>query len=88
MVKSNLIERTCEIILFLFFSIFFVNLVIDDGINWILNWTLLILFLILIYSYKKFFLPIPIALTLLAVHIILMLMKMMTKYKPLWQTVP
>ena len=63
MVKSNLIERTCEIILFLFFSIFFVNLVIDDGINWILNWTLLILFLILIYSYKKFFLPIPIALT-------------------------
>lgn len=61
--KNNVIEKICEIALFLFFSIFFVNLVIDDGINWSLNWILVGLLPIIIVLYKKINLPVTTILT-------------------------
>lgn len=58
------LEKTFSLLLALFFLTFFVNLVIDDGVNWSLNYVLLTLFIIFITLQKKIYISLPIFLTL------------------------
>lgn len=65
MLQSNFLKKTSEILLPLFFIIFYINLIINDGITWQLNWILIFLFIITTFQYKKIFLPVPAALTII-----------------------
>lgn len=65
MLQFSFLRKSNEILLFLFFLIFFINLTIDDGINWSLNWLLAILFLMSLAISKKIYLPKTIAFTIL-----------------------
>lgn len=65
MLKFLYLEKLPTTAIILFYLIFFINLVIDDGINWSLNYILLGTFLTLASLYKKIYINRWIALTLL-----------------------
>lgn len=59
------LEKISILLLTLYYSIFFINLVIDDGISWTLNFAFLGLFLLIFLSQKKVHLNTYLILTLL-----------------------
>lgn len=66
MIHLSILKKSIHPLLFLFFTIFFINLTIDDGINWSLNLLLAILFLMSLAISFKIHLPKTIALTVLS----------------------
>lgn len=59
------LDKISIFLLALYYLVFLINLVIDDGINWGLNWALILLFSLFLMAHKKIYLPVPIALTLI-----------------------